>query len=78
MSRKPLNERLAKARGGLDIGQAEMAKRLGVTQSAISQWERGEVVPSVGHVAAVAAAYGIRITLDDLTEAKAAKAERAA
>ncbi len=45
--------RAARAKGGLT--QAELAARLGVSQSAISFWESGAETPSVDHVVALAA-----------------------
>jgi transcriptional regulator with XRE-family HTH domain len=40
------------------ILQAELAKRVGVTQKTISIWENGEQVPSLENVYQVAAALG--------------------
>lgn len=50
---------LAEARRAAGLTQAELAARLGTTQSAIARLERGEVVPSVTTLAKLADALGI-------------------
>lgn len=45
-----LCERIAELRNGLGITQAELAKRLGITRSAINSWEMGLAIPQLKHV----------------------------
>ena len=46
------------------VSQEHVAKKLGVTQSAISQWESGETMPSADKLKAIAELY--QCTVDDL------------
>lgn len=41
-----LSSTLRERRTVKELTQAELADRLGVTQSAVAQWERGRVTPS--------------------------------
>lgn len=46
------------------ITQAQLAKKIGVNQKAVSQWERGDTNPSADKLPAIAATLGC--TIDDL------------
>lgn len=51
----------------LEMTQQRLAERLGCTQSAVGQWERGESSPSIEvgkRVVEVAAAGGLIVSLD--------------
>lgn len=54
-----LKERLHAARKRSDMTQAEVARALGVTPQAVSQWERGEAVPEHSKLLPLAKLYGI-------------------
>lgn len=43
----------------MGVGQAQLAKRVGVTQQTISRWEKGEIVPPPKRLSQLAAALGI-------------------
>jgi len=45
------------------LTQAELAERLGTTQSAVSRWERGDDEPRVGTLAAILHACGLEADL---------------
>ena len=49
------------------LTQAQLARSVGVADTQISRWRRGQVVPSVQYLQRLADAFGIqRITLDQL------------
>ena len=50
---------LRSRREELGLGQADLAKRVGVTQQTISRWENGEVVPAPKRLAKVALALDL-------------------
>jgi transcriptional regulator with XRE-family HTH domain len=50
---------LAVARGGRS--QSELAKRLGVTQATVSNWETGESAPPLKAWKRIARVYGVKI-----------------
>ncbi len=52
---------MARNRAGLT--QAELARRLGLTQSQLSRWERGRVEPSLETVRRIVRACGLELTL---------------
>lgn len=52
-------ERLKLARKAAGLGQAELADRIGKTQSSISQWERGESSLSLDVLVLVSTALGV-------------------
>ncbi len=58
------------ARASAGLSQAELAARVGTTQSAIARLERAGSNPSVGHLTRVVAATGqrLRVDLDDRQE----------
>ena len=53
------------------ISQAELAERVNVNQTAISQWERGVVTPSLEKAKRLAYVFGC--TIDDLYAAEPEK-----
>ena len=56
-------EALIRARNDANLSQAELAKRLGTTQSAIARLEAGGVSPSLSTLSRYAAATGNRLRL---------------
>ncbi len=58
-----LVEALVRARTAAKLTQAEVARRLGTTQSAIARLEGGRVSPSVTTLRRYAAATGTRLTV---------------
>jgi transcriptional regulator with XRE-family HTH domain len=59
-------QQLRDARRAAGLSQAEVARRLGTTQSAIARWERGDVSPSLAN--AVRYAEAVRATLTLTTD----------
>lgn len=57
-----LKDILLKGRRDAGLTQAKVAKALGVTPQAVSQWERGEAVPEIDKLGRLAKLY--RISLD--------------
>lgn len=53
-----------KAREAAGLTMAESARRLGVTTSAVSQWESGQTFPDARRLSEIAAVYGC--TVDEL------------
>lgn len=49
-----ISERIQKLRGKMQISQAELANRLGVTRSSINAWEMGLSVPSTQFIVEMA------------------------
>jgi uncharacterized protein len=45
------------------VTQVELAARAGTTQSAVSQYETGQLVPELGTIARLAAAAGFEVEL---------------
>jgi DNA-binding XRE family transcriptional regulator len=56
-------EALIRARNDANLSQAELAKRLGTTQSAVARIEAGGVSPSLSTLRRYAAATGNRLQL---------------
>ncbi len=48
------------ARSAAGISQAELARRLGTTQSAVSRWERGHDEPRLSRLGGILGACGFR------------------
>ena len=46
LSGDPIRDRVIKLRRRLGISQAALGARLGVTDAAVGQWEKGERIPS--------------------------------
>jgi transcriptional regulator with XRE-family HTH domain len=57
--RTAFGERIAAAREAAGLSQRELADRLGITQRALSWWEREEVALRPEQLAALAAALGV-------------------
>ena len=55
---------IEKFRKEKNLTQVELAAKVGVTQSAISQWENGTTQPEVGKLIALAKIFGCKV--DDL------------
>lgn len=53
---------IATGRRTLNLTQTQLAERLGVAQTAVSQWERGEVAPSIKNILLAADALDLSIT----------------
>lgn len=47
-----------------ELSQAELAKKLGVTQGTVSQWESGQILPATAKLVKIAEA--LRCTVSDL------------
>ncbi len=62
MEAKVLGEFIAKKRKEKQITQAELAKRLNVTDKAVSRWERGVGFPDINTLEPLADALGITLT----------------
>lgn len=58
-----IGERIREARKGLDLTQTQLAERVGLTQSAIANFETGGNGPSVGNLKAMALALGVSTDL---------------
>ena len=54
-----LNERIRRLRKERGYSQEQMARKLHVTQGAVSQWENGVTTPSADQIAALADLFGI-------------------
>ena len=59
-----LVEALVSARAAANLTQAELARRLGTTHSAIARLEGGRVSPSLATLRRYAEATGTRLTVD--------------
>lgn len=49
-------------REGRDMKQSELARRVGVSRSSISQWESGKTRPKMGHVERLCGALGVPVS----------------
>lgn len=56
--------KLAALRKQAGLSQRAVAKELGVTDSAVNQWERGKTSPKINQLPKLAALYGC--TVDEL------------
>ena len=65
--------KIEKFRREAKITQAELATLLGVTQSAISQWESGTTQPEVGKLIKMSEIFGC--TVDELVKGQKNTAE---
>lgn len=60
------------------LTQAQLARSVGVADTQISRWRRGQVVPSVQYLQRLADTFGVeRITLDELVGLPVAQARDA-
>lgn len=57
-------EGIKRLRCALGLTQAELAKRVSVTQSQVAQWERGAAMPSAAKLPLLASVLGC--TIDEL------------
>ena len=76
MDKNQFAERIKKFRISRGISQKELGERLGVSNRAVSKWERGEAYPAVDTLGEIAEALGVLV--DDLisnAEAKPSEAE---
>lgn len=55
---------IRKIRRALDMTQQELARKLGVTQATVAQWESGKTTPPLKTILKLAAALGV--TVDEL------------
>lgn len=62
-----LVEALVRARTRAKLSQAELARRLGTTQSAVARLEGGHVSPSLATLRRYAEATGARLQIDLVT-----------
>lgn len=53
--------RLRSAREAAGISQADIARKLGISRAAISQWEANDTNPDIGRFGAIADAYGVAV-----------------
>ena len=60
---------LVDLRRGAGLTQAELARRVGTTQSAVARWERGAVAPSLRSVHRLAHACGYRVVFEPVDPA---------
>jgi transcriptional regulator with XRE-family HTH domain len=68
-SAEVIGARLREARTMQGLGVRELARRIGVTPSMVSQLERGKVMPSVTTLAAIA--RELELSLDELFAVRA-------
>ena len=73
-SKKEVGERLRRLREARDITQVELAKRLGVTQSNVSEMERG--IRTVTSHFAVKLAKVLRVSIDEILVGSNGTAEK--
>lgn len=56
----PMSCRIRRARVTTDLTQSELARRLGVQRSAVTQWERSDGTrPNLNHLACIACETGV-------------------
>ena len=58
-----INEKIAELRKRKNITQEELARALGVTNQAVSKWERAVCCPDISLLPALADTFGISIDL---------------
>lgn len=56
-------EQLVSLRRRAGLSQTKLAERLGTKQSCVSQWETGEVTPTIDSVARYAAEFGMEVVV---------------
>lgn len=64
---------LRTVRTAAGLSQTELARRIGVNQSSIADWERGKCFPKTG--TAINLARELRCSLDDIFDVRTGKAE---
>lgn len=72
--------RIRARREALGISQAELARRVGVVKMSVSQWERGETMPTADKLPTIAAVLECEVVelYDDEVLRAASEAARAA
>src|SRR5215470_1476910 len=63
MERRSMADRVRRARTAAGLTQAELAQRIGTTQSAVSRLESGRLLPTLAVLERVATATGRPITI---------------
>lgn len=53
---------IARKRKGLNLTQAQLAERLGISSKSVSKWERGKCMPDYGIVNELCDALGITVS----------------
>lgn len=74
MGKQTLGEKIAQLRREKQLTQAELAKMMGVTDKAVSKWERNLSCPDVSSIPRLAEILGL--SPGELIEAKAAPVKR--
>lgn len=59
-----IGDRIRELRKQRRYSQAQLAKKLNVTQGAVSQWENGQTVPAADQLISIASLFGV--TVDQL------------
>ena len=62
-----LCQRIIELRNSINITQAQLAKKLGVTRSAVNSWEMGIVTPQLKHIVEMAKVFNV--TVDSMLRA---------
>lgn len=62
-----LYQRIIELRTSINITQAQLAKKLGVTRSAVNSWEMGIVTPQLKHIVEMAKVFNV--TVDSMLHA---------
>jgi len=57
-----LGERVRDRRKAAGLNQAELAALVGVSQAAVSDWEKGKATPSIGGAGALAKALDVELS----------------
>src|SRR5215472_10110973 len=69
---------LAASMSNRGLSQAQLARAVGVADTQVSRWRRGQVVPTVQYLQRIADTFGVeRITLDELVGLPIAQGRRA-
>jgi transcriptional regulator with XRE-family HTH domain len=62
VERVELSERIVRWRESRDgLTQAALAKKIGISPSAVAQWELGQTVPTTDNLAKIAKALGVSL-----------------
>ena len=56
-----LGQKLKELREGAALSQAELAKQVGVTRNAVSQWEGDKFAPETKHLVKIASIFGVPV-----------------
>lgn len=56
-----MKNRIREAREKASLTQEELARKVGVTQAAVTQWETGQTMPKIPTLAAVAETLNVSI-----------------